>query len=346
MVPLCNLVYSVLDTQHRIIVMFGEYEFAGARIAPGRPWLMLPFLFILGACTAIPDPVPTNIWISTHLEKTTDAQWIIDCAKIENCETGGCNAPYRLPVKLGTPPHDDWVKLANADLSATYEIRFRLRKVSPGASSEQKPEYRCRTGVFTLCSSGMRQITSAERPWLNIQFSDELSFDGPNVLISKGFTHLVSTPTSRNSLEMATPTETASSADTSEAFKFRRVNGDLRALCAEESELGLGPTWFAAKFAWPSPREDCPAQCPEAGLSPTTLTPASCIYEGARHISQDDFKAALLTLTKCCASNSSNPRCWRLLGRAYSELGQEENGKSCYDKADSLETSRIMMPTQ
>jgi hypothetical protein len=182
---------------------------------------------------------------------------------IDDCTADDCTTPYSPPEKRGNPPHDKWVRLINGELDKVYQIRLRVRKEAAlsGSDSQQNPEYRCRTGIFTLCPRGMQQFTSTEVPWLNIQLSDELTLDGPNVLIAKGFTHLV-----------PTGTDSTPAVDTGRALPFKNVNGELMALCSEEKALNLGPTWFAAKFSWPSPREDCPAECP---AMPTVINPTA-----------------------------------------------------------------------
>ncbi len=244
--------------------MAGSYPIQRKRSTSRAAGALLPSVFLLGACVT-PKPPPTTVWISAQLKKTVtaDDQWVIDCAMLDDCVAGDCDRPYSPPVKRGSPPHDEWVTLANGQPDKEYQVRLRVRKAAPPAqNSVQKPESHCRTGIVRLCSDGLRQFTASETPWLNIQLSDELTLDGPNVLIVKGFTNLVSAE--RNTSPTATKSQTLS---------FRNVNGKLEDLCLEEEDMQLGPTWFAAKFSWPSPREDCPTECPAASssLSPQPL---------------------------------------------------------------------------
>ncbi len=262
--PLHGLTSSTRDEQQKTNIMPTSHHLGSMRTISQTIGLLLTHALLLGACAITPatppDKAQTNIWLSTRLKKTTQEQWAIDCAMFDSCTNEDCSTAYSPPVTRGSPPYDEWVKLTNVNPYKVYQIRLRLRKITSDGGANQRPEFRCRTGVVTLCPKGMQHFTSPEKPWLTIQLSDELSLDGPNVLISKGFTHLAATALPKAATDAPVST-----------VQFKNVNGRLSALCDEETELNLGPTWIAAKFTWPSPQEDCPVECIENVSQPNPL---------------------------------------------------------------------------
>jgi len=73
---------------------------------------------------------------------------------------------------------------------------------------------------------------------------------------------------------------------------------------------------------------ECIALVPD---EPTYLREyADCLARLGRY--EDDLKFSL----RACALEPSNPEGWLLAGAAYGNLGQQENAKRCYDRADVL----------
>jgi len=101
-------------------------------------------------------------------------------------------------------------------------------------------------------------------------------------------------------------------------------SNDAYALHCEAVELRNQKKNEEASAKW----AECIAFVPD---EPTYLREyADCLARLGQY--EDDLKFAL----RACALEPSNPEGWLLAGAAYGNMGQQENAKRCYDRADVL----------